>query len=60
MATEFGQGVLVSTMLSRMSLHSELRCYDIGAKEELLCFWHEDQENPAVAAFASVLEQVHQ
>ena len=60
MATEFGQGVLVSTMLSRMSLHSELRCYDLGAKEELLCFWHEDQENPAVAAFASVLEKVHQ
>lgn len=60
MATEFGQGVLVSTMLSRMSLHSELRCYDIGCTEELLCFWHEDQENPAVAAFASVLEQVHQ
>lgn len=60
MGTEFGQGVLVSTMLSRMSLHSELRCYDIGCTEELLCFWHEDQENPAVAAFASVLEQVHQ
>ena len=60
MATEFGQGVLVSTMLSRMSLHSELKCYDIGVTEELLCFWHEDQENPAVAAFASVLEQVHQ
>lgn len=60
MATEFGQGVLVSTMLSRMSLHSELKCYDIGVTEELLCFWHEDQENPAVASFASVLEQVHQ
>lgn len=59
MATEFGQGVLVSTMLSRMSLHSELKCFDIGVTEELLCFWHEDQENPAVAAFASVLEQVH-
>lgn len=58
MATEFGQGVLVSTMLSRMSLHSELKCYDIGFNEELLCFWHEDQENPVVAAFASVLEQV--
>ena len=60
MATEFGQGVLVSTMLSRMSLHSELKCYDIGVTEELLCFWHEDQENPVVAAFAEVLEQVHQ
>jgi DNA-binding transcriptional LysR family regulator len=60
MATEFGQGVLVSTMLSRMSLHSELLCYDLGKKEELLCFWHEDQENPAVAAFAAALEQVHQ
>ncbi len=60
MATEFGQGVLVSTMLSRMSLHSELLCYDIGKNEELLCFWHEDQENPAVSAFAAALEQVYQ
>lgn len=59
MATEFGQGVLVSTMLSRMSLHSELRCYPIGKTEELQCFWHEDQENPAVAAFAGYLEQTH-
>ncbi|MCI8538767.1 MAG: LysR family transcriptional regulator [Oscillospiraceae bacterium] len=60
MATEFGQGVLVSTMLSRMSLHSELKCYPIGVMEQLLCFWHGDQENPAVEAFASSLEQVHQ
>ena len=60
MATEFGQGVLVSTMLSRMSLHSELVCYPIGKMEELQCFWHEDQENPAVEAFASYLEQTHQ
>ena len=59
MATEFGQGVLVSTMLSRMSLNSQLRCYPIGRTEELLCFWHDDQENPAVAAFARCLEQVH-
>ena len=60
MATEFGQGILVSTMLSRMSLHSELVCYPIGSMEELQCFWHEDQENPAVEAFASYLEQTHQ
>ena len=59
MATEFGQGVLVSTMLSRMSLHSELICYPVGKLEELQCFWHEDQENPAVAAFAAFLEQTH-
>ncbi len=59
MATEFGQGVLVSTMLSRMSLHSELLCYPIGKTEDLQCFWHEDQENPAVAAFAGYLEQTH-
>ena len=56
MATELGQGVLVSTMLSRMSLHSELRCYPVGRTEELQCFWYEDHENPAVAAFASCLE----
>lgn len=59
MATEFGQGVMVSTMLSRMSLHSELICYPIGKMEELQCFWHEDQENPAVEAFASYLEKTH-
>jgi DNA-binding transcriptional LysR family regulator len=59
MATEFGQGVFVSTMLSRMSLHSELMCYPVGKMEELQCFWHEDQENPAVAAFAAYLEQTH-
>lgn len=59
MATEFSQGVLVSTMLSRMSLHSELICYPIGKSEELQCFWHEDQENPAVAVFAAYLEQTH-
>ncbi len=60
MATELGQGVLVSTMLSRMSLHSELICYPVGKNEELQCFWHEDQENPAVAAFAGYLEKTHQ
>ncbi len=57
MATELGQGVLVSTMLSRMSLNSQLHCYPIGQTEELLCFWHEDEENPAVESFARCLEQ---
>jgi DNA-binding transcriptional LysR family regulator len=57
LATELGQGVLVSTMLSRMSLHSDLVCYDIGTSEELQCFWHDDTENPAVSSFASYLEQ---
>ncbi len=56
MATELGQGVFVSTMLSRMSLHSELICYPIGKNEELQCFWFENQENPAVARFASCIE----
>jgi DNA-binding transcriptional LysR family regulator len=55
LATELGQGVLVSTMLSRMSLHSELVCYEIGKTEELQCFWREDTENPAAAAFAAHL-----
>ncbi len=57
MAVEFGQGVMVSTMLSRMSLHSELLCYPVGKNEELQCFWYEDQENPTVESFASFLEQ---
>lgn len=57
MAAELGQGVFVSTMLSRMSLHSELKCYPIGKNEELQCFWHADHENPAVAAFAEALER---
>ncbi len=59
MATEFGQGVLVSTMLSRMSMNSQLRCYPIGQLESLLCFWREDEENPAVELFARSLEKVH-
>lgn len=56
-ATELGQGVLVSTMLSRMSMNSELRSYPLGMMEELQCFWHEDDENPAVTAFAEALRQ---
>lgn len=59
MATELGQGVLVSTMLSRMSLHSELIAYPVGKTEELQCFWHEDQENPAVKDFAEILEKTY-
>jgi len=59
MATELGQGVFVSTMLSRISMRSDLTCYPIGQMEELQCFWHEDQENPLVAEFASYLEQMY-
>lgn len=59
MATELGQGVFVSTMLSRMSLHSELMCYPVGTNEELQCFWFENQENPAVAAFAECIEKLY-
>lgn len=59
MATELGQGVFVSTMLSRMSLHSELICYPIGTNEELQCFWFENQENPAVAVFAECIEKLY-
>lgn len=55
-ATELGQGVLVSTMLSRMSMNSELRSYPLGMSEELQCFWHEDDENPAIAAFVAELK----
>ncbi len=55
MATELGQGVLVSTMLSRMSMNSQLRCYPIGQTEQLLCFWHEEDENPSVESFARQL-----
>ena len=60
MAVEFGQGVMISTMLSRMSLHSELLCYPIGKNEELQCFWYDDQENPTVEAFASFLERSYE
>jgi DNA-binding transcriptional LysR family regulator len=59
MATELGQCGLVSTMLSRMSLHSELIAYPVGKTEELQCFWHEDQENPAVSEFAQLLEAAY-
>lgn len=57
MAAELGQGVFVSTMLSRISRQSSLNAYPIGQTEELLCLWHEDQENPAVADFVSCLKE---
>lgn len=58
MAAELGQGVFVSTMLSRISRQSSLKAYPIGQTEELLCLWHEDQENPAVTDFVSCLKSV--
>jgi len=55
LATELGQGVLVSTMLSRMSQSRELECYPVGRDEQLMCFWFEDNENPLCAEFAQHL-----
>ena len=55
MTTELGRGVMVSTMLSRMTLGNGLKYYPVGANEELLCFWYEQQENPAVEQFAKLL-----
>lgn len=60
MAVELGKGVMVSTMLSRMTLGNNLKYYPVGKSEELQCFWHEQQENPAVEEFAACLERVHQ
>lgn len=57
MAVELGQGIMVSTMLSRMTLGSHLKYYPIGKTEELLCFWHAQQENPAVSRFAEFLSE---
>ena len=57
MAAELGQGVFVSTMLSRVSRQSNLKIYPIGQTEELLCLWHEDQENPAVWDFVAHLTE---
>jgi DNA-binding transcriptional LysR family regulator len=59
MAVELGQGVMVSTMLSRMTLGNHLRCYPVGTNEELQCFWFDQQENPVVENFARCLERVH-
>ena len=58
MAAELGQGVFVSTMLSRISRQSNLRSYPIGQTEELLCLWQEEQENPAVTDFVACLKTV--
>ena len=55
MAVELGQGIMVSTMLSRVSRQSNLKIYPIGQTEELLCLWQEDQENPAVGDFVAHL-----
>jgi len=57
MNAELGQGVFVSTMLSRVSLHSNLTCFPIGKEEELRCFWHENTENKSVARFAEQLQK---
>ncbi len=57
MAAELGQGVFVSTMLSRISRQSNLKAYPIGQTEELLCLWHEDQENPVVTDFVTCLKE---
>lgn len=59
MAVELGQGVMVSTMLSRMTLGNGLKCYPVGKTEELLCFWYEQQENTLVRRFARHLEAAH-
>ncbi len=56
MAAELGQGIIISTMLSRVSRQSNLKSYPIGQNEELLCLWQEDQENPAVADFVAHLK----
>lgn len=60
MAVELGQGVMVSTMLSRVTLGNHLKYYPVGTDEELLCFWYEQQENPAVSQFARCLGRAHQ
>lgn len=60
MNAELGQGVFVSTMLSRVSLHSNLTCYPIGKEEELRCFWHENTENKTVSRFAELLQKSFQ
>ena len=60
MNAELGQGVFVSTMLSRVSLHSSLTCFPIGKEEELRCFWHENTENRTVARFADLLQKAFQ
>jgi len=60
MNAELGQGVFVSTMLSRVSLHSSLTCFPIGKEEELRCFWHENTENRTVARFADMLQKAFQ
>ena len=60
MDAELGQGVFVSTMLSRVSLHSNLTCFPIGKDEELRCFWHENTENKTVSHFADLLQKAFQ
>ncbi len=57
-AVELGQGVLVSTKLSRMSVNTELKSYPLEATEDLICLWHENEENPVVAKFASSMHAV--
>ncbi len=56
LAVEMGQGVLVSTQLSRISLSSGLVSFPVGSNEQLMCFWHENAKNKAAETFAACLE----
>lgn len=56
MAVELGQGVFISTTVSRVSHQPTLKAYPVGQTEELLCLWQEDQENPAVSDFVACLK----
>jgi DNA-binding transcriptional LysR family regulator len=56
-AAELGQGVLISTALSRFIGTGSLVAYETGASDTLVCLWREDEKNPAVAEYARYLRE---
>jgi DNA-binding transcriptional LysR family regulator len=58
LAAELGQGVMVSTALSRVAFSDILLCYPLGKNESLKCFWYSDSENrKEIEVFSKCLQE---
>lgn len=53
---EMGEGVLISTALSRMATDGKLRAYPTGQTEKLICLWNGDENNRLFLRFMDCLE----
>lgn len=55
MAAEFGQGVFLSTTLSRIHHQRNLIAIETGVKEEMVCVWRADNENPLICEYTRTI-----